>query len=245
MVIEDRSAEIWTANLDVEDVVVKMAESLVSEEELRRAERFHFSDGRRRFLTGRALLRALLGRYTGVSARELRLVVGDHGKPALEPSSTAPRCHFNLSHSQDRVVIAIAQSSPVGVDVERLRPAPHAEQIVRRFFSPGERAAYERLPRSLKLRAFFSLWARKEAFVKALGTGLRTPFRSFTVSIGEEDRPRLMLHSDEAAPAPGWNLFHLEPAADHVGALAARTDIDRIKVAPLDPEAAFRAALTD
>lgn len=241
--IDSGSVHIWTACLKADPVVLHMAMSLLSGEEIQRADHFYFPDDRRRFILCRALLRSLLGSYSSVPPRKLRFTMGAHGKPAIDSSCVASPCHFNVSHSHDRTVIAIARGSPVGVDVERLRSMPEARRIARYFFSPFEQAIYERLPASLQPQAFFSCWTRKEAFTKALGAGLSIPFRSFAVSLGSDERPRLLTASGEDASASGWTLFHLEPAPGHLGALAALACIERVNMRALDPQAVLRSAL--
>ncbi len=93
--------------------------SRLSSDELARAARFHFERDRTRFSVARAALREILAHYLGTSPAEIAFVYGDHGKPALAPPYGDLR--FNLSHSHDLALCAVARGSEVGVDVERIR----------------------------------------------------------------------------------------------------------------------------
>jgi 4'-phosphopantetheinyl transferase len=79
---------------------------------------------------------------------------------------------FNLSHSHDLALIAVAHDQPVGVDVEFIRSDTAVMQIADRFFAARESAALRALPEQQQRRAFFDTWTRKEAWLKARGVGL-------------------------------------------------------------------------
>lgn len=162
--------------------------ALLSEGEIERAARFQFERDRRRFLAARAGLRRVLAGYLGCDAREIRFEAGAMGKPRT------PGIEFNLSHSHELALVAVAGTTPVGVDVEYLRPQSDAVAIARRFFPPAEAAAVGADP-----GAFFRVWTRREAWLKAEGSGL--------AGLGREK------------PAE-WRVLDLAPAAGYIGAVA-------------------------
>lgn len=125
-----------------------------------------------RTFTGRKLLTHLLLREGFVPDLPLRFHYGPEEKPFLSQFSN---CHFNVSHSGDWVVCALADGE-VGVDLQMERPlrAP----ILRRF-APAEREMLKALPET----AFFDLWTVKEAFCKCTGQGLRLPLDATTVTL--------------------------------------------------------------
>ncbi len=149
------------------------------DDERARAERMNNAGARRRFVTGRACLRWALARLTQVAARDIRFAYGAHDKPFLPGGPS-----FSLSHSGERVLIAVAAGGRVGADVERIRPVRRLEALAARWFAPGERAWLSAVPEGEREAAFFAVWTRKEAFAKALGRGLATPFGAFTVDMG-------------------------------------------------------------
>jgi 4'-phosphopantetheinyl transferase len=128
-----------------------------------RAARFRFPDMRHRWTAGRAALRRLLERYTGVPAADLRFARGEHGKPYLAGS----RVRFNMTDSGDLALYAVTLDAEIGVDVERVRAIDGAS-ISRRFLPASEAAAVRDDPAS-----FFHMWTRREAYLKCIGVGLR------------------------------------------------------------------------
>jgi 4'-phosphopantetheinyl transferase len=169
-------------------------EASLSPDERARAARLAAGDVRRRFVASRAALRDILAAYVGASPAGLRFRYGPHGKPALAPP--LEWLHFNLAHSQDLAVVAVARR-PVGVDVERVRPlADGPLALAARTFAPGEVAALRAAPQSQQLDEFFRYWTCKEAYVKARGAGLSLPFDQFTVELPPHAAPRLLVAPD-------------------------------------------------
>ena len=100
-------------------------------------------------------------------------VDGAHGKPFLSPEHRS-NLQFNLSHSEDLAVLAVAQGLELGVDVERLRPI--SEGVAQRFFSRAEYNALKKFPPEWSTRGFYECWTGKEAFIKAHGADYRYHF---------------------------------------------------------------------
>jgi 4'-phosphopantetheinyl transferase len=166
---------IWFAAVNLPPSEIEIASRFLAEEELARAQRYRFEADQRRSIVSRASLRQLIGRYTDSEPRSLRFITGEHGKPAVAGGGI----HFNASHSGDLVVLAFARETPVGVDVEHIRPMPDALNIARRFFSPDETARLEAA--TTVEEEFFTIWTAKEAVVKGIGKGLSAGLDSFTV----------------------------------------------------------------
>jgi 4'-phosphopantetheinyl transferase len=127
---------------------------------------------------------------------------------------------FNLSHSGDYVLIAVAQEHKVGIDVERIRSDMEFESIANRFFSPNETAELTSLPPKQKTIAFFNCWTRKEAYIKAQGLGLSLPLGSFDVSLASNDPAILRATRPDAEETSRWTLFSLDVAPHYAAALA-------------------------
>jgi 4'-phosphopantetheinyl transferase len=161
-------------------------------------ERARFDNYRRpadraRFLTGTMILRHLYAADLGVSPAAVRLArhCPDCDRPHGKVSGPG-RLEISVSHSGDRVIVASCADYPVGVDVEQADPAVDHRGVAALVATDEEQAALNAGQMSLA-RAFTRLWTRKEAVLKALGEGLRTPMRDFTVS-----------GPDEAAAVVGW-----------------------------------------
>ena len=210
---------VWRAALERPAVELASLAETLSPEEAERAERFYFERDRKRFVAGRGILRALLGRYVGVSPEAIRFQYGPQGKPSLAAGCGDGTLAFNLSHSHDLALYAFARRRAVGVDAERLRPLPDAGAMARRFFSPREVAALEAAPAGRREAVFLEIWTRKEAYIKALGEGLSRPLRGFSVAMGNERAPLLHVEGDEAE-AERWRLQPLFPDPAYAAAVA-------------------------
>ncbi len=194
---------------------------LLSAEEQARADRFHFPRDRRRFVLARAFLRTLLGDYTGEAPVRVPLHLSSSGKPFLADRSDL---HFNLSHCEDRGVVAIARRA-IGVDLERMRAVPEALSIAGNLFAPSETQALLAFPAELRSEAFLRCWTRKEAYVKARGVGLSIPLTSFEVTL-DDGPPRLVFLEE---PADGkWNLHDVGAGPGWTGAIAVQLESPRL-----------------
>ena len=187
---------------------------MLSSSERERAARFFFGIHRRRFVAARASMRRVLGLCLDRDPAGLVFDYTDRGRPSLRLASH-PDFDFNLAHSGDLALLAFS-SRRVGVDVERLRDMPNALAVARRFFSPREVAALRRLAGDARREGFFNAWTRKEALIKAVGTGLAA-LKETEVSLAPNEIPAVL-----SAPggAEAWQVFHLEPSPGFVGAVA-------------------------
>jgi 4'-phosphopantetheinyl transferase len=185
--------------------------------------RFRFDVDRNRFIAGRGLLRSILSQYLNTKPGGLEFVYGANGKPSLSDKTADPGIRFNLAHSENLALMAVVRGRDLGVDVERIRPIPDVEQLVARFFSPGENAAFRALPEDQRLVAFFNLWTRKEAWLKATGEGISQSLRLVEVSFLPGEPARLINIEGIQDEAARWHLLDLKPAVDFAAALACRS----------------------
>ena len=216
---------LWSADLDDPAHDVGTAARLLSPDESDRARRFHVERDRRRFVIGRALLRIILGRYLDRDPAGLRFAYGERGKPAL-----ADEClglQFNLSHSSSVAAYAVARHRAVGIDIERVRDLPDMDVIATRFFASSEAQLLRALPRVAKPAAFFSCWTRKEAYIKALGTGLAARLDTFVVACLPDEPPRLRWVADDPSEPTRWSFRAFTPADEYVGAVAVEGRVVR------------------
>ena len=156
---------VWTCDLATD---VSSLAPLLSEDERARARRFRFDVHRRRFIAARGIARRLLGAYAAREAASLRFAYEALGKPRLVGGEVS----FNVSHCDDRMLIAIRRDGEVGVDVERLRPVAGAEAIAGRYFPAEEAQQIRSLEEPARSELFLRHWTRHEARGKFLGGGL-------------------------------------------------------------------------
>ena len=209
--------DVWSVGLDMPPAQIERLGAALSPDERERAERFHFERDRRRYVCARGALRDLLARYLGVEAADITFSYGPNGKPALSGRFES-LLTFNVSHSGELALIAIGRDVELGVDVEAMRTMDDADDIASRFFAPAEAARLRAVPQEARTSAFFACWTRKEAYLKALGSGLAKPLDAFEVAYGAGETPALVVYGDEIETAR-WQLQALAPGAGYAGAL--------------------------
>jgi 4'-phosphopantetheinyl transferase len=183
---------------------------ILAPEERERAARFRFEGHRRQFIVCRGVLREVLSPYLGLHPADIAFVCNRHGKPGVSGSDV----HFNVSHSGEWALQAVARGCKVGVDIEHVDARFVREQIPERYFSRCEVAQLRALPSDQQTAAFFRCWTRKEAYIKARGLGLALPLDSFDVTIGPDDPPALSRAGD-------WSVQDLDAPSGYAAAIVA------------------------
>ncbi len=187
-------AHVWQIPLDVDAGRLAALTRTLSPDEHARAARVPASLDRDRFVAGRGAVRAILAGYRNAAPEALCFTYSPHGKPEL---TGEPRLHFSVTHCEDLALLAVSAGCPVGIDLERLRTDFAPEPLAARFFAPSEQEALAQALPADKHRVYWSLWTAKEAYLKAVGTGLDTPLNRVAVP-PDTDQMRLL----PLAPAP-------------------------------------------
>jgi 4'-phosphopantetheinyl transferase len=208
--LRDDQIAVWSIQLDMA-TFAHPAPEILSKVEMARAHRFRTPRLRDRFISGRAAVRTILACYLSEDPGRLVIETSPYGKPHLEDNASL---QFNLSHSGEVALLAVASGRALGIDLEELRPMGDMEGIVARFFSTAERVAFLRAPVDTRLNLFFRTWTRKEAYSKGLGVGLSASLEGLDVGAGTTP---LRLPG-------GWRLIDLDCEPCHCAALAAEGD---------------------
>lgn len=190
--------QVHAVRLRATEAVTAQFRELLTLDEQERAARFRFPHLQSSFSLARGALRILAGRYLNTDPAGIRFEYGPNGKPSLAGGA---RLKFNVSHSGALALFAFTLDCEIGVDVEEIRPMPDREQIAARFFSAQEAA---------EPGAFFRLWTRKEAYIKALGEGL----------------------SSAPPQSEGWTLHDLDVPAPYAAAVVYLDGPREIDVLP-------------
>jgi len=180
--------------------------ALIGADEWARALRFRFARDRRRFVVRRGRLRERLASHLGARPQALAFREGPFGKPELLDY----KLPFSLSHSQERMLVAIGDAT-LGCDIELIDPDLDWRPLAESLFATEERDALARLPEAEAWRGFFACWSRKEAFVKAIGQGLSYPLDAFAVSVGSNARLQ--------RGGEGWQMLALDVVPGYAAAL--------------------------
>ncbi len=211
--LDSGNCQMWLAWLDEEDP--QPFESLLSNDEKLRAERFRSPREANRFRVARSILRTLLGSYLSYDPEALVFSYGTHGKPELAEALDMG-ISFNVSHSGGLAVFAIARGGQVGVDVEEFHEINDLEATASVFLSPDELSQFKEIPGGRKLDRFFDLWTSKEAILKAYGTGFPKPSKDIFTNLLEP-------HPNDGGQNKNFESKHLTlfvPAVGFRGALA-------------------------
>ncbi len=215
---------IWRINIGAESYASSTMEVLHSQltaSEQERANRFLAEKHRGRFVVGRAKMRQILSRYVRQPPNQIALAFENLGKPYLADPAWHAVIRFNFSNSADLAILALAAGQSLGVDVERIRPMSDMLGLANRYFAPSESQALFALPDAQRADAFFRLWTRKEAWLKAIGKGLTFPLRDVEVTFDDTDCRVLAICQDTHA-ASDWDLIPFLPDPDHVAAVALK-----------------------
>lgn len=213
---------VWAVPLEIEAAEVRSLEARLVPDERTRAGQFVREEPRRNFVASRAALRAILGRYLDVAPAEVVIAYDSSGKPCLVDTIAKTNLKFNLAHSGGLGLVAVAQGCELGVDVEMLRRVEHWQHIAAKYFHPAETDAILATDPEQRNEAFLCCWTRKEAILKAVGSGLAHSLDSFAVPVTASfcsgvDLPAAA--NSSSTPSRFW-LQSLEPRPGYVAAVA-------------------------
>jgi 4'-phosphopantetheinyl transferase len=210
---------VWSFALELAPEDALRAAGILSPEERARAAAFHFERDRSSYIAAHARLRQLLSGYLDTPASTLRFAAGAQGKPRLEGVAHR-QLEFNLSHSHGRALVAIASGCETGVDLEQIRAEVDCAGIVASHFSAAERFAWGALPAARRREAFFHGWARKEAYVKALGAGFSREPSTYTVDLHPEGAGALLADAIVPDATRRWTVRAIAAPPGFAAALA-------------------------
>lgn len=169
---------LWLITLDCSPEQHWYYETLLSVDEKNRAYRLSSSLLKARFISCHGKLREILATYTAAMKPETLIFnTNSFGKPFL---CNVDDIEFNLAHSEDVAMLAIARNRAVGIDLEKCRDI-EMNGIAARFFSEPEIAELQAADEKMRKHVFFRIWVRKEAYMKALGRGFNLAGTGFSV----------------------------------------------------------------
>ncbi len=168
------------------DDAVSAAFGLLSADEQTRYRGLAFDEDRTDFAVAHALLRRMLSDCCPISPREWTFTVRPGGKPTLtDDLAAATQLSFNLSHTRGLVACGVTRGpAEIGVDVDGIDRRIEPVVLARRYFSATEVADLERCAEGNRQLRFIEIWTLKEAYIKAIGSGLAQPLDSFGFTFG-------------------------------------------------------------
>jgi 4'-phosphopantetheinyl transferase len=229
--LQPPAIDLWllsTENVAAADLAVLKA--CLGPQEQEQLQHLRLAQAQRQLITSRGCLRHLLSRYIDQPPESLSFSYGPRGKPALDLTSHGKHqaLQFNLSHSGERLLVAVSGADSVraiGVDLEVLRPITHLPGLCRRYLTPTEAAQVLSQPNSQVDQQFLRYWTGKEACFKALGLGIADSMQSLELALNyPELTPNptsvgVMALGDLEHPG---QLYQWQPEPGYVGAIAVQ-----------------------
>lgn len=177
-------------------------------------------DDRERFLAARIVLRFMLSAVTGVSPEAWRFEADERGRPHIASPSSHTGIRFSITHTSGLVACAVTGRGDVGVDAEAHDRQTRTLDVARRFFSQAEVACLEGYAPPQQRDVFLDIWTLKEAYVKALGTGLTLPLDRFSFDLSVPP-PQLSFETELGDSDDEWAFALERPTPRHSVAVAA------------------------
>jgi 4'-phosphopantetheinyl transferase len=219
---------IWFEKLTKSSTKLNEYLLLLSNEERKKIERFHFEKDRMYYQVRHGILRNILSYYIGMDPVHIQFNYSINGKPVLKRDFNQKSIHFNLSHTNGFALYAFTREREIGVDVEYIRNIPHIENVADTFLSKIENDIFCILPKKKKIETFFKEWTQKEAVVKAIGKGLSLDLKKIDVSIIPSEPSKLLKINIDSLEVSRWNIQELNLASGFAAAFAVEGKISRI-----------------
>lgn len=210
---------VWIFDLDRPE----NNEYLLSQEEQKRADKFIRLDDQRRFRAAHASVRQILGRYLNKPPISLVFGASTTGKPFLRGPGASERFAFNLAHSGQYGLLAVTRDREVGVDIEIQRNLDDLAGMAQQIMSPSEFESFQLIAGILATETFLGLWTRKEALLKAMGTGFSIDPREIDLGLGNR----------EAVISFGgvtWNIASLDALLPLRAAVALSGELQGVRI---------------
>lgn len=230
------AAHIWFCNpLQIQDREKLSAyRSVLSEQEVDRYQRFYFDKDKHSFLVSHALLRYVLSKYVDIEASRWQFSCNEHGKPELLSQPAEQAIDFNLTHTDGLCACIITRDKPCGIDAENISRQNKFEAVARRMFAEEEQQCLDK--RNIE-QQFFYYWTLREAYVKALGTGLAGSSKEFYFAADMKEMSASIHHRNtQQTDDKNWYFRMYQPTQGHVLSVAiASHQAVRLQISELVP----------
>jgi 4'-phosphopantetheinyl transferase len=197
--------EVWHGKVIAEEAHYLAYWRVLDEAEQTQARKFKNALLHKRYVEIHGKLRNLLAKTLDQPPEKIRIKKAEHGKPYL---SDYPELAFNLSHSADRVMVAIGWNCRLGIDMEICKQRINLSGLVDKCFAEEESAYWTQLPEIQKNEAFYRFWTRKEAFVKATGHGIALGLNQCVIN--PENPTKFLRVPDNCGQASTWHVQDID-----------------------------------
>jgi 4'-phosphopantetheinyl transferase len=219
--IEDNHIHVWQARIDTSSGFPEEILNTLSQDERERAHKFQFQKDREHYILRHYQLRLILSKYCGCQPHEIKFRYNSYKKPFIFMPEFK-EIKFNISFSHDLMLVGLNKHKDIGIDIEKVHEIHDLETLAVNNFSSQElKALNENLD---KTKTFFTIWTRKEAFIKATGKGMYYPLKSFCVNIistGSCERPVIF---NRPIKSRLWRIAELITSEGYIASLAIKSN---------------------
>jgi 4'-phosphopantetheinyl transferase len=210
-----QDVHVWLA--DCEAIDYESMFNLLNAFEVNKSKRFLEPRDSKRYVISHGVLRSILSKYLDIKPEFIKYERGPYGKPAIAGGSWL---RFNMSHSNGMAAYVVTSNRDVGIDLEFMRIIPFME-LSRYIFSANEDSYLQSVPQQEQLNVFFTLWARKEAFIKAIGKGFYTKLNA--IDVFSNDKIHQLLFDGST-----WSIVDIKTPDNYKGAVVVQGNVQDI-----------------
>ena len=207
--------DVWPIYIPDVQPQITFFETLLSQKEREKAEKFLREKERVSSILARGILRILLSKYSDENPQDIIFHYSDAGKPFIDAS-----IDFNLSHSGEWILLAFGTQRAVGIDIEKVNFKRNVLAVAERYFSSKEVECIKQSENPIK--QFFNFWAQKEAYIKACGSTLFQELSDCVVPLPTKNVPNLGTKGD-------WFFQTLEISPEYAAAVVTNRSFEQIK----------------
>ncbi len=212
-------------HIDQVDLLARY-KTLLTADETKKQQRYHFAKDRHNALITRAFVRDLLSHYTEIKPADWRFEKGAYDKPEIINPPLPLR--FNISHTKKMIICIATLNDDIGCDVETISRKSDTEAIASQYFSSEEISELLSQPEENQRRRFFDYWTLKESYIKAWGQGLSIPLQDFSFHIGAPESThhnnniRLSFAPNRIDQPEVWRSWLFYPDTEHTVAFSIK-----------------------
>ncbi|MEM7620063.1 MAG: 4'-phosphopantetheinyl transferase superfamily protein [Pseudomonadota bacterium] len=208
-----------------QELVLEKSYYVLSNHEQTRSNQFSHDQAKEQFIKSRAFLRQTLSDYVGEPAETLKIANNAYGKPYLEDFD---HLHFNVSHSGDVILIAVGHMQ-VGIDIEYIDQEFAHDTISDLVFNISEQQIVKHQKHDLKAKQFYSIWTKKEAYLKAKGHGFSCDPQKISTSC----QSGVVVDLENCNASKSWYVKDLPISESYIASLATPQKNVNIEVVKL------------
>lgn len=211
---------------DIQDpTLISKCHNILSIQERLQLKRFYFDKHRHQYLISRVLTRIALSMYMkNVSPEEWQFTKNCYGKPRIHNPEIEIPLQFNLSHTENLIVLGVTLHDELGVDVENTIRSRDLIDIAKSHFSFDEVQQITLASSEIKNSLFFDFWTLKEAYIKACGMGLSIPLDQFGFHFPQPGEISITFDSRRNDRPEYWRFWQIQPGNNYKVAVAIKSD---------------------